>query len=184
MKFTLRVSLLVAALGLICALFPVQAQQAGGAFIPSFNYDISGLWNFSGGAPTVTGGGSMVSTTATQTLTNKTLSAPEVTYPFTTITGDGAVSISSGVTLLTKGSAAAITLAAPGAAGIGKVLTITTGSDFAHVVTFTGGTLWDGTAGANTTWTAAAVQGSSITVVGTTAVKWNVVSYNLGTIAP
>lgn len=118
------------------------------------------------------------------TLTSPTITSPEVTYPFTTISGDGAVAVASGVTLLTKGSAAAITLAAPGAAGIGKVLTITTGSDYAHVVTFTGGTLWDGTAGANSTWTAAAVQGSSITVVGTTATKWNVVSFNLGTIAP
>ena len=106
---------------------------------------------------------------------------PERDY---TITGDGAVAISSGVTLLTKGSAAAITMAAPGAAGIGKVLTFTTGSDYAHVVTFTGATLWDGTAGANSTWTAAVVQGSSLTVVGTTATKWNVVSFNGGTIAP
>lgn len=155
----------------------------GGAYLPKADYTRTGA--------TDTGG-----TYADATLTDATLSgttsigagasvsAPEITYPFTTISGDGAVAISSGITLLTKGSAAAITVAAPGAAGIGKVLTITTGSDFAHVVTFTGGTLWDGTAGANTTWTAAAVQGSSLTVVGTTATKWNVVSFNLGTIAP
>lgn len=96
----------------------------------------------------------------------------------------GAIAVRSHQALLTLGSAAAMTLAAPGTAGIGTRITITTGSDFAHVVTFTGGTLWDGTAGANTTWTAAAVQGSSITVVGTTATKWNVESFNLGTIAP
>lgn len=103
---------------------------------------------------------------------------------FATITGDGAVPLVAGLTLLTKGSAAAITVAAPGAAMIGQVITITTGTDFAHVVTFTGITLNDGTAGANSTWTAAAVQGSSITFVGVTATKWNVVSFNLGTIAP
>lgn len=131
----------------------------------------------------------LVDASSAQTLTNKTLTAPVlnapvVVQPFTTISGDGAVAVASGINLLTKGSAAAITVAAPGAAGIGVVLTITTGTDFAHVVTFTGGTLWDGTAGANTTWTSAAVQGSSITVVGITATKWNVVSFNLGTIAP
>lgn len=102
---------------------------------------------------------------------------------FTTIAGDGAVALASGFTYLTKGSAAAITLAAPGATGIGLRITITTGSAFAHIVTFTGTTLQDGTAGANITWTAAAQEGSSITVVGVTATKWNVESFNLGTIA-
>jgi hypothetical protein len=103
--------------------------------------------------------------------------------PLTTYSGDGAISVAPQIAYLTKGSAAAMTLAAPGANGIGTVLTITTGSNFAHVVTFTGTTLNDGTAGANITWTAAAVQGSSITVVGVTAALWNVVSFNLGTIA-
>ena len=124
-----------------------------------------------------------------QTFTNKTLTAPVlnapvVVPPFTTISGDGAITIQSGTVYLTKGSAAAITLAAPGAAGIGVRITITSGSDFQHVVTFTGTTLQDGTVGANTTWTAAAVQGTSITVVGVTATKWNVESFNLGVIAP
>ncbi len=103
---------------------------------------------------------------------------------FNTYAVDGAISVAPQTAYLTKGSAAAMTLAAPGAAGIGMVLTITTGTDFAHVVTFTGTTLQDGTVGANSTWTSAAVQGSSITVVGVTAAKWNVVSFNLGTIAP
>lgn len=53
------------------------AQQSGGAFIPSFNYSISGAWNFVT-APTVTSGGTVVSTTATQTLTNKTLTSPVI----------------------------------------------------------------------------------------------------------
>lgn len=129
--------------------------------------------------PTITGG-----TIATPTITNPVITGASVAPALTTIAGDGAITIASGTVLLTKGSAAAITIAAPGAGGIGTRITITTGSDFAHVVTFTGGTLWDGTAGANTTWTAAAVQGSSLTVIATTAVKWNVESFNLGTIAP
>jgi hypothetical protein len=97
---------------------------------------------------------------------------------------DGAISVASQLAYLTKPSAGAYTLAAPGTAGIGAQLKITTGTDFAHVVTFTGTTLQDGTAGANSTWTSAAVQGSSITVVGVSATKWNVLSFNLGTIAP
>lgn len=130
-----------------------------------------------------------VDASSVQTLTNKTLtapvlSAPLVTEPFNTYAIDGAITVAPQVAYLTKGSAGAYTLAAPGAAGIGVVITITSGSDFAHVVTFTGTTVQDGTAGANSTWTAAAVQGTSITLVGVTAVKWNVVSFNLGTIAP
>lgn len=67
--------------------YGVAAQQAGGVFIPTFNYDIPGAWNFSGTIPTLTGNGSVVGTTATQTLTNKTLTAPTISAP--TITGVG-----------------------------------------------------------------------------------------------
>lgn len=117
----------------------------------------------------------------------------EVAYPHiprfateapTELTGDGAIGVTKdSVNYLTKGSAAAVTIAAPGAANIGRRIRITTGSDFAHVVTFTGGTLHDGTTGGHTTWTAAAFQGSSLEVVAVTAAKWNVVSMNLGAIA-
>jgi hypothetical protein len=93
-----------------------------------------------------------------------------------------AIALSSAVNLLSHTSAGAYSVAAPGVAGLR--ITFTTTTDFAHVVTFTGGTLWDGTAGANTTWTSAAVQGSSLTVVSVSATKWNVESFNLGTIAP
>lgn len=84
-------AVLIVTLGLTCALYPVQAQQAGGAFIPSFNYDIAGAWNFSGTVPTLTGGGSVVGTTATQTLTNKTLTAPVVA----TVTNTGTLTLPS-----------------------------------------------------------------------------------------
>jgi hypothetical protein len=102
-----------------------------------------------------------------------------------TISGDGAIPIDrDGIYNLTKGSAAAITIAAPGAANIGRWITILGGTDFAHVVTFTGGTLWDGTAGVNSTWTTTAVRGCALTVIAITATTWQVVSFNLGTIAP
>lgn len=101
-----------------------------------------------------------------------------------TVPGDAALPIDADMRfLLTKGSAAAITVAAPGTANIGRKLEILGGSDFAHVVTFTGGTLRDGTTGASTTWTSAAFQGSSVTVRAISATTWNVVANNLGVIA-
>lgn len=153
----------------------------GGAFLPDADYNLTG-------AITLNGSG-LTSASNTQTLTNKTLTAPVLNAPllvepFNTYAADGAITVAHQIAYLTKGSAGAYTIAAPGAAGIGVPITFTTGTDFAHVVTFTGTTLQDGTAGANSTWTAAAVQGSSLTVVGVTATKWNVVSFNLGTIAP
>jgi len=124
-------------------------------------------------APTITGG----------TITSTVLVAVPVNPYIVSITADGAISLDSGVTLLAKtGSAGAFTVAAPGVAG--KRITLTTTTDFAHVTTFTGATLWDGTATANSTWTSAAVQGSSLTIVSVSATKWNVESFNLGTIAP
>jgi len=106
--------------------------------------------------------------------------APEIT----TITGDGAIPVDrDSITRLTKGSAAAVTVAAPGAKNIGRRLEIHGGSDFAHVVTFTGSTLVDGTTGASITWTSAAFAGSSLTVRALTATLWSVIVNNLGTIA-
>jgi len=105
-------------------------------------------------------------------------------FEITTITGDGAIPVDAdSISLLTKGSAAAITVAAPGASNIGRRLVIHNGSDFAHVVTFTGSTLRDGTTGASITWTAAAFRGSSLTVRAVDASTWSVEAMNLGTIA-
>jgi hypothetical protein len=59
--------------------------------------------------------------------------------PMQVISGDGAITIKTGVVILTKGSAAAITLAAPTATtDDGKILYIIAGSAQAHVVTVTG----------------------------------------------
>jgi hypothetical protein len=98
---------------------------------------------------------------------------------------DGACPIDRDAVInITKGSAIALSVAAPGAANIGREITFLSGSDFAHVVTFTGATLRDGTAGLNSTWTTTAVAGCSLTVRAVTAALWSVVSFNLGTIAP
>lgn len=98
-----------------------------------------------------------------------------------TLSADGAVPIGvDGVFYITKaGSAAALTVAAPGAANIGRQLTFHGGSDFAHVVTFTGATLHDGTTGGHATATSPAFQGGSITVRAVTAAKWSLEVNNL-----
>jgi hypothetical protein len=125
-----------------------------------------------------------------QTLTNKTLTSPTITSPtitaasvspaITTLTADGAITIASGTVLLSRASQATLaSVAAPGAAGVGVRMTIIGGTDFAHVITFTGGTLWDGTTGANTTVTMTAFRGSSITVIGQSATVWLVESQNV-----
>jgi hypothetical protein len=127
--------------------------------------------------------GPLVTEAGAATLTNKTLTGPIIngqtgTVNLVTYTGDAAITLVSQVALLTKGSAAAMTVAAPGAAGVGARITITSGSNFAHVVTFTGGTLGDGTTGLNTTVTMSAFIGSTITVIGNTATQWIVESQN------
>jgi len=81
--------------------------------------------------------------------------------------------------LITKGSALAGTLAAPGAANVGRRLKFTGGSDFAHVITATGGTVHDGTTGGHATLTSPAFQGGTLTLVAATALKWNVEANNL-----
>lgn len=113
--------------------------------------------------------------------TGPTLGAAIVTPKVTTISGDGAITIASGVVVLTKGSAAAITLAAPSSQN-GTRITVISTTDFAHVITVTGG-LWDGTAGANTTATFSAVRGASCTFVAQ-GTAWYVESLNAVTPAP
>lgn len=136
---------------------------------------------------------SAVTEDQTQTLTNKTLTAPTLTspvisgatvpalIPVTTITGDGAITIASGIVVLTKGSPAAITLAASTA--IGTRITIVAGSAFAHVVTATG-LLDDGiTGGSKNTATFAAFVGAAITLIVAQTGKWAVESKNVVTVA-
>jgi hypothetical protein len=99
----------------------------------------------------------------------------------TTLTGDGAISPSAGFARMTKGSAAAATLAAPTAAQEGMDLYIAAGSAFAHVVTATG-LVDDGvTGGAKTTMTFAAFVGSAIHLKAMN-LHWVVIAKNLVTI--
>ena len=77
---------------------------------------------------------------------------------------DGAISLTSGTHHITKSSAAALSVAAPSSQD-GERLVIQSGSDFAHVITFTGSTLRDGTTGAHVTATFAAFTGACLTVV-------------------
>lgn len=132
-----------------------------------------------GGKPLKTGG---------QTLSETELSTlrgqmDPTQLAVTVQTADGAITIVSGLKVLSKTSAAAMTLAAP-VAGVddGTQLIITAGTAFAHVVTATG-LIHDGvTGGAKNTWTSAAFVGSSIHLVAYNAL-WHVVAKNLGTIA-
>lgn len=103
--------------------------------------------------------------------------------PVTVLTLDGAISVNptSGVWFLEKTSAGAFTIAAPTADG--QRFTFIAGTNFAHVITFTGSTLLDGTTGANSTATFGAFIGSSLTVVARSS-KWLVESFNVCTIAP
>lgn len=97
---------------------------------------------------------------------------------------DGALPIDRDrVYQITKGSAAAISVAAPGDKNIGRRILVMGGTDFAHVITFTGGTLRDGTTGASTTSTFPAFQGASIEFIAVSATGWQVIANNLTTIA-
>lgn len=99
-----------------------------------------------------------------------------------TITGDGAITITDGSVVMTKGSAAAVTLAAPTAAQLGTEMDIYAGSAFAHVVTATG-LVDDGvTGGSKTTLTFGAFVGASITLKSVQSGKWAVKAKNVVTI--
>lgn len=94
--------------------------------------------------------------------------------------GNGAIAVRSHTAVLTKGSASAMTLAAPTRDGIR--IEIQAGSAFAHVVTATG-LIDDGvTGGAKNTYTTAAFVGSGCTLVSYNG-HWLLISKNLGTVA-
>lgn len=81
------------------------------------------------------------------------------------MSANGAIPIQSGVTAITKGSAAALTIAAPTTAQNGTLLSIVSTTAYAHVITFTGGTLNNGTSAAKTTVTFPAYVGGGIRVI-------------------
>ena len=94
----------------------------------------------------------------------------------TAYTADGAIALRSGIHVIEKTSAAAMTVAAPSGQD-GERLHIVSNSDFAHVITFTGSTLLDGTTGANLTVTLTAFKGSGIVAVAR-GTKWLLESSN------
>lgn len=100
----------------------------------------------------------------------------------TVLNADGPIAVKAGTVVLTKGSAAAMTLAAPTAAQDGTRLRILNGTAFAHVITATN-LLDDGvTGGAKDTATFGAFVGSAIELEAYN-LKWIVVSKNVVTIA-
>jgi hypothetical protein len=119
-----------------------------------------------------------VSTRPRRTLRPDTLK-PAAEAP-TVISADGAIPIDEDrAFLVTKGSAAALSLAVPGAKNIGRRIVITGGSDFAHVVTAASTSVRDGTTGGHGTLTSAAFEGSTLSLLAVTAAKWNVEANNL-----
>lgn len=134
-----------------------------------------------------TAAGSVVTNNGTQTLTGKTLTAPVataavITSAVTAYASDGAITIASGIAQLSKAGVGAYSVAAPSSQNGTRITFVSTTAN-AHVVTFTGGTLWDGTDGANTTATFTAFPGASFTVVAI-GVLWYVESLNAVTPAP
>jgi len=85
--------------------------------------------------------------------------------PMQVMAADGAVTIKSGVAIVTKGSACVMTLAAPtaGAASAGgddgKILWVFSNSAFAHTLTITGGLRGAGAGADVGTFTAAVANG-------------------------
>jgi len=100
----------------------------------------------------------------------------------TAYAADGAITIQSGVAVLTKSTAGAYTLAAPSAAQEGTVIHIVAGTDAAHVITIASTSLLDGTATPKGKCTTAAYIGSGISVVAVNK-KWLLLSNVAATLA-
>jgi hypothetical protein len=97
-------------------------------------------------------------------LINEIIDAVNTAVKVTAVSAAGAITIAQGIVAVTATSAAALTLAAPSSVD-GTIIRIVSTTAFAHKVTFTGGTLKDGTATAKTTATFAAYAGAQITVM-------------------
>lgn len=84
--------------------------------------------------------------------------------PINVYSVDGAITVADQRAIITKGSAAAMTLAAPTASQAGITIVLTAGSAFAHVITATG-LIDDGvTGGAKNTVTLGAFVGATATL--------------------
>lgn len=88
----------------------------------------------------------------------------------TDYSGDDAISPAVGVASLSKGSAAAATLAAPGAANVGKRLFVYAATAQAHVITITGLTT-------NNTLTFGGAIGDCVELYAASATLWVAMNY-------
>ncbi len=121
-------------------------MQSGGAFIPEDSAHVTGAWQFD----------------------QIRLGLGRTSY-----SASGAIPPVSGLALLTKGTAAAMTLAAPAAADDGAVLVISSETAAAHTVTGVG-LLADGVSGSpHGTATFAAFKGATLTLIAANLL-WNV----------
>jgi len=110
------------------------------------------------------------------------LNAENIARPVLALAVNGAIPIDQDrFILLTKAGVAAMSIAAPGAANIGRVLEIYGATADQNVLTFTGGTLRSGAAGV-TTVTGAAAIGSGITVKAVTATTWQLMGNTLAVV--
>lgn len=110
------------------------------------------------------------------------LLARNVAPPVLAIAVNGACPIDQDAfILMTKAGVLTLTIAAPGAANIGRILKIYGATADQNVLTFTGGTLRSGAAGV-TTVTGAAAIGSGITVQAVTATTWQLLSNTLAVV--
>lgn len=112
--------------------------------------------------------GSTLSVTSA-TITGSVATGQTVLPTATAYATNGAVSPADIWATLTKGSAGAYTLAAPGASNVGKIITITAGSAFAHVLTVTG------LVGGNTLTFTNAI-GHTVQLLAVSATVWGIIS--------
>ena len=108
-------------------------------------------------------------TAASATITGSVATGQVQMAAATAYASNGAVAPSDIWASLTKGSAGAYTLAAPGSGNVGKIITITAGSAYAHVLTVTG------LVGGNTLTFTNAI-GHTVQLLAVSATVWGIVS--------
>lgn len=100
-----------------------------------------------------------------------------------TASADGAITIQNGVVLITKASAAALTLAAPSTDQNGTRIDIVSTTAYAHTVTAPSAIIhWGDSGGADDVATFAAYAGAAISLIANAGL-WHVVSRNNVTLA-
>lgn len=104
-----------------------------------------------------------------------------VQHTVTVASADGAISVKAGVVMITKGTAAALTLAAPAAADDGKLLIIQAATAAAHTVTQTTPGFNNGSTGSDVATFGGAI-GDNMVIVAYNQ-RWHIVSLRNVTVA-